>query len=82
MRSLGAKVTTDLLQQAFADHAGHPYGVCSHPDPTDPPVDQAATIASLVMDLDERRLWLSDGNPCETPYRELDLSGLLAHQRL
>ena len=82
VRSARARVTTDLLEQAFGDHAGHPYGVCSHPDPSAPPVDQAATIASLVMDLDERRLWLSDGNPCETPYRELDLSGLLAHQRL
>jgi isopenicillin-N N-acyltransferase-like protein len=70
------------VQQALTDHAGHPYGVCSHPDPTAPPIDQAATIASLVMDLDERRLWLSDGNPCETRYRELDLSGLLTDQRL
>jgi isopenicillin-N N-acyltransferase-like protein len=81
VRGAGAKVTSDLLQQAFADHAGHPYGVCSHPDPSAPPVDQAATIASVVMDLDERRLWLSDGNPCETPYRELELSDLLADQR-
>jgi isopenicillin-N N-acyltransferase-like protein len=65
------------LQRAFADHAGHPYGVCSHPDPAAPLVDQAATIASLVMDLDERILWLADGNPCEAPYRELDYADFL-----
>ena len=82
VRGADAKVTSDLLRQAFSDHAGHPFGVCSHPDPAAPLVDQAATIASLVMDLDERRLWLSDGNPCETPYRELDLADLLADRRL
>lgn len=65
------------LQQMFADHAGHPYGVCTHPDPATPPVDQAATVASLIMDLDRRRLWLADGNPCEAPYREIDLMDLL-----
>ena len=81
VRGAGAELTPDRLQQAFTDHAGHPYGVCSHPDPTVPPIDQAATIASLVKDLDERRLWLSDGNPCESRYRELDLSGLLTDQR-
>lgn len=36
------------------------------------------TIASLITDLDERRLWLADGNPYETPYRELDYRELLA----
>jgi hypothetical protein len=28
------------------------------------------------MDLDERRLWVADGNPCAAPYRERDLSTL------
>jgi isopenicillin-N N-acyltransferase-like protein len=72
-----AGVALEHLQRAFSDHAGHPYGVCSHPDPATPPVDQAATIASLVMDLDERILWLADGNPCEAPYRELDYRDFL-----
>jgi isopenicillin-N N-acyltransferase-like protein len=65
------------LQRVFADHAGHPYGVCSHPDAVSPPVDQSATIASVIMDLDERILWLADGNPCEAAYRELDYADFL-----
>ena len=43
-----------------------------------PELEQAATIASIVMDLDERRLWITDGYPCSTGYREVDYSDLLA----
>lgn len=60
------------LQQAFADHAGHPFGVCTHEDTRAVVVDQYATIASLVMDLTERRMWLASGTPCSAPYVELD----------
>ncbi len=61
------------LQAAFADHAGHPFGVCSHEDAKAVYVDQYATIASLVMDLTDRRMWLASGNPCTAPYTELEV---------
>ncbi len=67
------------VQRALRDHAGHPLGVCSHPDRSLAPVYQQGTVFSLVMDLPERRLWLADGNPCRTPYRELAL-GWPAHR--
>lgn len=60
------------LEAALRDHAGHPYGVCAHPDLSAVPVHQEGTILSVVMDVTERRIWLADGNPCEVPYRELD----------
>jgi len=66
-------VTRARLQQAFADHAGHPFGVCSHEDTRAVPVDRYATIASLVMDLTEQRMWLASGNPCTAPYIELEV---------
>jgi isopenicillin-N N-acyltransferase-like protein len=70
-------VSRGLVQRVLSDHAEHPYGICSHEDTRTDPVDQAATTASVVMDLDERRLWLADGNPCTSGYRELDYSDLL-----
>lgn len=66
------------LQRAFGDHAGHPFGICCHPDPRAHPLDRSATEASLVIDLDARRLWLADGSPCVTAFRELDYAGFLA----
>jgi isopenicillin-N N-acyltransferase-like protein len=60
----------------LADHADHPFSICSHPDPHDHPLEQGATIASVLMDLNARRLWLATGNPCQAPYEELDVSWL------
>lgn len=67
------------VEAALRDHAGHPYGVCAHPDLGEAPVHQEGTILSLVMDVTDRRMWLADGNPCRTPYREVD-TGLLRDQ--
>jgi isopenicillin-N N-acyltransferase-like protein len=64
----------ERLQRAFADHAGHPFGVCTREDTRAVVVDQYATIASLVMDLTERRMWLASGAPCTAPYLELEVS--------
>lgn len=66
------------IEAALKDHAGHPWGVCAHPDATQVPVHQESTILSVVMDVTERRLWLADGNPCGAPYRELDTAILRA----
>ena len=68
--------TLDDFRALLADHADHPHGICSHPDPGEHPLEQGATIASVLMDLNARRLWLAAGNPCQTPYTELDLSWL------
>ena len=66
-------VTRARLEASFVDHAGHPFGVCSHEDTRVVVVDQYATIASLMMDLTERRMWLASGNPCAAPYVELEV---------
>jgi isopenicillin-N N-acyltransferase-like protein len=62
----------------LSDHADRPGSICTHPDERQPRLDRSATVASVVMDLGERRMWLADGQPCRTPYRELDYSAFLA----
>ncbi len=64
------------LRVLLADHADYPHSICSHPDPHDHPLEQGATIASVLMDLNARRLWLAAGHPCRSPYQELDVSWL------
>ena len=61
----------------LGDHANFPSGICCHPDARMEPHDQGATVASVLMDLDERRVLVADGHPCTVPYRELDLGDLL-----
>jgi isopenicillin-N N-acyltransferase-like protein len=66
------------FRSLLSDHANYPSGVCCHPDLRALPLDQGQTVTSVLMDLDEQRMWVADGNPCTAPYRELDYSGFLA----
>lgn len=72
-----APATLDTLRIALSDHADYPASVCCHSRPEDDEADRWASVGSVVMDLDDRVLHLSDGNPCEHPYRRLTFDGLL-----
>jgi len=78
----GAHAAPELSLATFrgllSDHANYPSGVCCHPDPRMAPEDQGMTVTSVLMDLRAGRMWISDGNPCTAPYRELDYSRFLA----
>jgi isopenicillin-N N-acyltransferase-like protein len=41
-------------------------------------LDQGTTVASVLMDLDVKRMWVAEGHPCTAPYRELDYGGFLS----
>lgn len=70
-------LSLDAFGGFLGDHANFPSGICCHPDARMEQHDQGATVASVLMDLDERRILVSDGHPCTVPYRELDLGDLL-----
>jgi isopenicillin-N N-acyltransferase-like protein len=84
MERIGAAVagdgplSLDTFRLALADHANFPSGVCCHPDTRFAPVDQGTTVASVLMDLDDRTMWVADGHPCTAPYRRLDYAGFLS----
>ena len=65
--------TLDDFRALLADHADHPHSVCAHPDPADHPCERVATIASVLMDLTARHIWLAAGNPCQVPYERLEI---------
>jgi isopenicillin-N N-acyltransferase-like protein len=65
------------LQDALKDHFNYPEGICTHPNPKNPEIDQFMTVTSIIMDLTERKLHLAAGNPCQAPYREIDYSHFL-----
>jgi len=65
-------------RQALSDHAGHPSGVCCHADERWDRYEQGQTVASVLMDLDERRMWVADGRPCSAAYDEADYGDFLA----
>lgn len=62
----------DWFAAVAQDHAGHPAGVCCHPDPSLPRAEQGATVVSTIMDLATSRMTLWEGLPCSTEPVELD----------
>jgi isopenicillin-N N-acyltransferase-like protein len=56
------------LQAAMRDHQGHPYSICFHIDPQEPPEEHYESVVSAIIDLSAGALHLSDGPPCESPY--------------
>ena len=74
LRAAGTARTLDDFGVLLADHADYPHSICAHPDPAAHPCEQGATIASVLMDLTARRVWLAAGNPCQAPYEQLDIT--------
>jgi hypothetical protein len=72
-----APATVEALHAALSDHADFPTAVCCHPSPRSEDGLQGATVMSVIMDLDERVMYLSEGNPCQHPPGLLSFDGLL-----
>lgn len=66
--------TSATYEALFADHVGHPMGVCCHPDESAVAAEQDSTVLSVVMDLDAMTMRIADGRPCEVPFRTIDYS--------
>jgi len=62
-----------LAMAVMRDHANEPASICSHVNPADSPADRSMTTASMIWDLDERRLHVCAGPPCENERRSYQL---------
>ncbi|MFB6783451.1 C45 family autoproteolytic acyltransferase/hydrolase [Streptomyces sp. NPDC056352] len=70
-------VTLDALDAALRDHTDAPSSICCHPDERSAPASRWTTVMSVVIDLEQRALHLSEGNPCATPRLRVDYADLL-----
>ncbi|MBL4640004.1 MAG: hypothetical protein JKY57_05690 [Kordiimonadaceae bacterium] len=58
---LTAKVgslTLEHAKEAFSDKFDNPYGVCAEPD-TGPGGDNSSTVATILMDVTDQKMWLA-----------------------
>ena len=70
-----APSTPAQAMELLRDHASSPQAICEHGEPGD---DEASVILfSMVCELEEGRMWVAPGNPCDTPYEEVDLSDVV-----
>jgi isopenicillin-N N-acyltransferase-like protein len=71
-------VDVTFFQNLLADHATFPLGVCCHPDPRQPGPEQSVTLASAIIDVAERTMWLAPGNPCSEAFEPLEYARFLS----
>lgn len=67
--------TVPEVMDILRDHGSSPQAICLHPDP-DEGDEASALMFSMVADLEEGRMWVAPGNPCENAYEEVDLTGI------
>lgn len=67
------KMTVEGLFRVLSDHAGHPEGVCRHDDETVAVYHRHRSLWSMVVDVTDKKLYLTDSNPCKTQAREYSL---------
>ncbi len=66
------KVDLPMLKQFQSDHYNYPMSICRHLDQSDPQL--IASIFSVVLDLTNKEMHLSPGQPCESDYTTLKLT--------
>lgn len=74
LKSVKDKVSCEDLTSIFRDHLNYPNSVCRHPDSKLGEDDQIATLASIIMNLSEMRMFITKGPPCKINYCELKIS--------
>lgn len=67
-------ITTESLKSVLRDHFNEPASICSHVDPALPDHEIGHTNASVIMDLENRRMLLTEGPPCESEYEEIHVA--------
>lgn len=68
--------TPEDVMAVLADHAGGSERICLHTDP-DVGEESDAVLFSMVCDLEAPRMWVALGNPCVTPFEEVDLTDIV-----
>lgn len=63
-------ITPESMMRFLGDHDGHPKSVCTHVDPSVPPVFAALSVASWIMVPEQQRMLVAAGPPCEHEYVE------------
>lgn len=60
--------TVNSLQNIQKDHINHPDSICNHINAPKNWLDRSKTVTAMVIDMTNRQIHATWGNPCENPY--------------
>jgi isopenicillin-N N-acyltransferase-like protein len=59
---------------AMGDHFAHPHSICAHVDENEPELMQLETRNSVLIALKQRKMYVTEGQPCRAKYQEVTLA--------
>ena len=66
-REVGHTITLEQVKAALSDHDNFPRSICRHPN-DDPLHGFMTSVFSIIIDVDQKQMHVSRGNPCSRPY--------------
>ena len=64
-------INTDSFKKIFQDHFSYPESICRHVTPENDYAHQLCTVQSVILDMEERSLYIAEGPPCRSQYTKL-----------
>ncbi len=77
LRRHHGRLDVATIREALSDGLSHPNAICRHPDPSQAEVRRTMTLASVVLDLEDRVMWIAEG-PCEGEHVAVPLDPRMA----
>ena len=73
---LNKQIPLDIpdIQNILKDHENYPQSLCRHRDKTLPEFQHTITKTAMIMDLYEKKMWVTDGQPCKSEFVEFSFN--------
>ena len=78
LAACGGEATVEDIKDALSDGFGKPHAIARDADSSQGRFDQFETVASIIIDVTQRRFPLAGGAPDRYPYFEFELDALVS----
>jgi isopenicillin-N N-acyltransferase-like protein len=72
----------DGVKALISDHFSYPHSICAHTDNNEPESIQLETRTSILISLNTRTMYVTDGPPCTNDYERFALASAGAEQQV
>jgi len=81
-RLLQQRLPLDIegIKAVVSDHFSYPHSICAHADPNQPESIRLETRSSILISLNTRTMYITDGTPCNSDYERFALASAGAEQ--
>ncbi len=74
LRKKHGDISVEYIKRCLCDHANYPKAICRHPSDVSLPLAQRGiTVASMIVDFDEKTVHICAGPPCEGDFTEYSM---------